>query len=75
MGLLSPDSSGILLWRFSPQEIERMAGGRCVANKMGASRKKENNDWILKVVEMKKPLQTMFIRVFVTAAGFKPATS
>ena len=23
----------------------------------------------------KKPLQTMFIRVFVTAAGFKPATS
>jgi hypothetical protein len=24
----SPDSSGILLWRGSPQEIQRMAGGK-----------------------------------------------
>ena len=26
--IASPDSSGILLWRCSPQEIQRMAGGK-----------------------------------------------
>jgi hypothetical protein len=26
--IVSPDSSGILLWRGSPQQIQRMAGGK-----------------------------------------------
>jgi hypothetical protein len=53
--IFSPDSSGILLWRVSPQEIQRMAG-ELVRKKIKRVLRKINNFNIRHVLLIKKNL-------------------